>query len=82
MNKSMYFLVPVILIIAGLIGYNLFGKQDRETLPIAETTATHETHADGDSHATSVHMKSTTTISGEEIPAFHNDAGTTAHKDN
>ena len=60
----MYFLIPAILIVIGLISYSTFGKTNSETLPIAET---HKEHVDGDSH-----IKSTTT-------AAHEDSGEAPH---
>lgn len=60
----MYFLIPAILIVIGLVTYSTFGKKDSETLPVAET---HSGHVEGDTH-----MDTTTTTT-------HDDSGEAPH---
>ena len=73
MNKSLYFLIPAILVVITFIGYSLFGKQTGETLPIAETTILPTEHTDGGGHTPAGHMKSSSTF------ATHDDTGEAAH---
>ena len=42
MNKSTYFLIPAIIIVVVLIGYDILPKQKGETLPMTTTTNTHD----------------------------------------
>ena len=73
MNKSLYFLIPAILVVIIFIGYSLFGKQTGETLPIAETTILPTEHTGGDGHTSADHMISSSTS------ATHDDTRGVAH---
>ncbi len=64
MNKSLYFLIPAILIVIGLISYSTLGKTNSEALPIAET---HKEHIEGDNHMSSI------------AASAHVDSGETSH---
>lgn len=73
MNRSLYFLIPAILVVAIFIGYSVLGKQTNETLTIAETTTVYTKHTDGDNHTSADHMISSSTS------ATHDDTRGVAH---
>ncbi len=79
MNKTLLVLVPIIVIVAGLIGYTLFGKTDPEahTAGDGHTEAEHSQavgHTEGDGHTETDHAEQTQT-------APHDDTGTEPHID-